>query len=62
MSDSIFSSPISPIEELTTLFATGILRLKSRKYLASELSPNLSESPAKGLEFPVEFRLTVPTG
>lgn len=44
------------VTELATILAAGIIRLKS---CPPELSANLSESTAQGLEFPAETRLSV---
>jgi hypothetical protein len=72
MKDSTMQPPHNPphqqsadatIHELATLFAVGVLRLRTRKRVPpAELSANLSESSAQGLEFAVESRLTVPSG
>ncbi|MDB5334998.1 MAG: hypothetical protein JWN70_617 [Planctomycetaceae bacterium] len=50
------------LRELATLFATGILRLRARPSLVTELSPKLSESSGQGLEFQGTKRLSVHSG
>ncbi len=52
----------NPIAELAELFATGILRLRARPGLVTELSPKLSESTGQGLEFQATKRLSVHSG
>ena len=52
----------NPLRELATLFATGILRLRSRPGIVTELSPKLSQSTAQGLEFQAPRRLSVHSG
>lgn len=53
------SDSLRSLRELAAIFASGILRLKSSRCQVPELSPNLSESTAQGLEFPAETRLSV---
>ena len=52
----------NPIRELATLFATGILRLRARPGIVTELSPKVSESTVQGLEFQATNRLSVHSG
>lgn len=49
-------------QELATIFAAGILRLRARPSLATKLPPKLSESTTKGLEFQATNRLSVHSG
>ncbi len=51
-----------PLCELATIFAAGILRLRARPGLTTELSPKLSGSTAQGLEFQATNRLSVHSG
>ena len=51
-----------PVQELATIFAAGILRLRARPSLFAELSPKLSESSGQGLEFQATNRLSVHSG
>ena len=50
------------VHELATILASGIGRLKSRQRLATEISVELSESGADGLEFTPANRLSVSHG
>lgn len=60
--DTFESFPNTQLSELATIFAAGILRLRARPGLASELSPKLSESGGQCLEFQATNRLSVHSG